>query len=131
MTKFFSLLCGCFLIAGNLISMRSADRIYFLPFEADSLYPIDSTQIERNYDISSLFQGKANELQQILIHTDRGGNFLPGAVRLKLVRDTDTFLVDQKGGVLRNGSAAGHLSESEFRRLKLLIYTGIPKVTPP
>lgn len=118
-------------VAAPSTSERKPAKVYFLEFEANTLYGVSAESIKNHYDISSLVKGDFKKVIDLLKQPTKKGKFSSNKVRLRIdLGQKDILLVDCDGNV-RRGAEDYALSAKEFEELKLRIWLMIPKPQAP
>jgi hypothetical protein len=106
-------------------------RIYFMVFEASTLYAMTEQTIEGAFDLTSLLRKTVPTLKSLLERRDSTPATISGNyIRLKLVDREGVWLVDQRGCISHNG-ASYKLSRDRFYELKDFFVANIPRPPEP
>jgi hypothetical protein len=101
-------------------------EVFYLPFDSDTLYPIDDQRIEESYDMSSLTKKSNHRIgESLLVSSGEPCSFANGAVRFKYKSAQGEVVIDRYG-CMRKGGLDAKMSSAQLAALKGYLYGNTP-----
>jgi len=99
--------------------------VQFVPWTADTLWPITPEIIRKYKNIQCLFEGSSPDIHRLLTSASIPGDFDAGAVRFRAAFGKEEFLVDRYGVVSHKGKSKV-LSVKQFHELRVTLQIDTP-----
>ncbi len=99
--------------------------VQFVPWTADTLWPITPEIIRKYKNIHCLFEGNSSDIYRLLTSASNPGDFDAGEVRFRAAFGKEEFLVDRYGVVSHKGKSKV-LSIKQFHELRVTLQIDTP-----
>jgi hypothetical protein len=113
-----------FALAAHLMSPKLT-AVQFVPWTADTLWPITPEIIRKYKNIQCLFEGSSTDIHRLLTSASIPGDFEAGEVRFRAAFGKEEFFVDRYGVVSHKGKSKV-LTVKQFDELRVTLQIETP-----